>query len=69
LNDLNGFETAILPFIQNSFGKSVLEGYASLIQNSYPWYFEELKGLSDGTQIEFNWVNKIRFFVKTFSYY
>jgi hypothetical protein len=57
LNELNGFYTDILPFIQSDFGKQVMNGYASLIKSSYPWYFDELKGISEGCEIDFEWVN------------
>jgi hypothetical protein len=56
LDELNGFVTNILPFIQSDFGKEVMNGYASSIKASFPWYFDELKGISDGCEIDFDWV-------------
>ena len=46
-----------MPFIQTEFGKKVLYDYYNLINEKYPWYAEEIKGIADGSEISFEWVS------------
>lgn len=54
--DFSEFHNQILPFINGSRGKKIIENYLSLIENKYPWYVDEMKGISHGSGISFDWV-------------
>ena len=57
MNDLEGFEEIILPFLKSDHGKKIINEFTNLTIEKYPWYYDELKGLSAGCGIEFDKVN------------
>ena len=57
IEDFEEFHSQIVPFIQTEFGKKVLYDYYNLINEKYPWYAEEIKGIADGSEISFEWVS------------
>ena len=44
IKEFNDFHARILPFISEKKGQTILEDYLKIIENSYPWYIDEMKG-------------------------
>ena len=61
--EFSQLHTQILPFINENKGKLVLEDYLKLAQEKYPWYVDEMRGISIGSQVEFELVIFINFFL------
>ena len=57
IKNYNDFNNEISPFISTDEGKQILDKYRDVILKHFPWYFAELKGISDGSQVELNTVN------------
>jgi hypothetical protein len=53
LNDLE----IILPFLKSDYGKKIMNEFTMLVNDKYPWYYDELKGISHGSDIDFDQVN------------
>jgi len=34
-----------------------MKDYLDLISEKFPWYLDEMKGVSEGSEIEFYWVS------------
>jgi len=51
--------TKILPFVQTDDGKEILNDYLHVINEKFPWYVDEMKGLANGSGIGFDLVRKI----------
>jgi len=49
-----------LPYIKTENGKQKLDDYGAVIKKQFPWYFDEIKGISDGCELEFDSVLEIR---------
>ncbi|RNA13957.1 acyl-coenzyme A:6-aminopenicillanic-acid-acyltransferase 40 kDa form-like, partial [Brachionus plicatilis] len=58
-SELKEFKSIILPFIQTEEGRKMINGYYNLIVKNYPWYVDEMRGISIGSEINFNWIMAI----------
>ena len=56
----------LFSFIKTEDGSKYLNAYTATIQNEFPWYYDELKGLSDGSEVPleqilvFNYKNELK---------
>jgi hypothetical protein len=42
----------ILPFLRTEAGLKLLDDYSKLIKRTLPWYWDEMKGIAEGSEIE-----------------
>ena len=49
-NELNDLQP-LFDFIKTDNGAKYFNSYTVTIRNEYPWYYDELKGLSDGSEL------------------
>lgn len=43
--------STLFAFVQSDYGQTLHRGFIEIIRSIYPWYWDELRGLADGSEI------------------
>lgn len=57
--------STLFAFVQSDYGAKLHKGFQEAVQSYYPWYWDEIQGLADGSEIPFEQILVLNFLNET----